>query len=304
MQQALDAAVADRWAGLSSEDSMTLFGMASVNFFGMSTSIRTIDTEASKNFVRHCREDKGNGNSTINKKVSALRVMLTNATEYKNSGITDVPKLKAPQRAKGGRKRHFSDAEEQAILDTLTQWGKVDHHDAVLCLIQTGLRPVELYYVTGRDVLPSPGHKHGIVMVYGREGKGTKNGANRSVPLTAKAAKVIKRRAALVRDDERLFPFTNPWMRHTWDNVREHLGFGNDSQFIPYTCRHTCASRLVMKGVPLPVVMEWMGHSNITQTMNYAHLAPVTLFNAAVAMDAWNEGDTNVVSLDAADSVG
>jgi integrase len=53
-----------------------------------------------------------------------------------------------------------------------------------------------------------------------------------------------------------------------------------------------------MKGVPLPVVQQWMGHSSIVQTMTYAHLSPTTLFNAALAMDDWNGGDT-LVSLDA-----
>ncbi|OGC96524.1 MAG: hypothetical protein A2W25_02510 [candidate division Zixibacteria bacterium RBG_16_53_22] len=38
--------------------------------------------------------------------------------------------------------------------------------------------------------------------------------------------------------------------------------------------RHTFGSRLVREGVPLPVVMELMGHSDIESTMIYVHLAP------------------------------
>lgn len=51
-----------------------------------------------------------------------------------------------------------------------------------------------------------------------------------------------------------------------------------------------------MKGVPLAVVKEWMGHKAINTTMRYVHLAPTTLFNAADALDAWNKGDSTPVT--------
>ena len=47
-----------------------------------------------------------------------------------------------------------------------------------------------------------------------------------------------------------------------------------------HTFRHTFASHLVMNGVDLPTVQKLMGHSNITTTMIYAHLAPEHLKGA------------------------
>lgn len=38
--------------------------------------------------------------------------------------------------------------------------------------------------------------------------------------------------------------------------------------------RHSFASNLTIGGTPLRQVQEWMGHSSITMTMRYAHLAP------------------------------
>jgi len=38
--------------------------------------------------------------------------------------------------------------------------------------------------------------------------------------------------------------------------------------------RHTFASHLVMKGVPIKTVQEYLGHANLTMTMRYSHLAP------------------------------
>ena len=50
-----------------------------------------------------------------------------------------------------------------------------------------------------------------------------------------------------------------------------------------HTLRHTFASHLAMRGVPLPVIKELMGHDTITTTMRYAHVAPSTL-RAAIEM--------------------
>jgi integrase len=38
--------------------------------------------------------------------------------------------------------------------------------------------------------------------------------------------------------------------------------------------RHSFASQLVSAGVPLRQVQDWLGHSTITMTMRYSHLAP------------------------------
>ena len=47
-----------------------------------------------------------------------------------------------------------------------------------------------------------------------------------------------------------------------------------------HTLRHTFASHLAMKGVPMTAVQQLMGHSNITTTMRYSHLAPSALRTA------------------------
>ena len=50
--------------------------------------------------------------------------------------------------------------------------------------------------------------------------------------------------------------------------------------------RHTAASLLLAQGVPARVVMEILGHSTITLTMDtYSHVMPNLLDDAAAAMD-------------------
>ncbi len=51
--------------------------------------------------------------------------------------------------------------------------------------------------------------------------------------------------------------------------------------------RHTCASLLLAQGIPPRVVMEILGHSQISITMEtYAHVMPTAMRDAADAIDA------------------
>ncbi len=49
--------------------------------------------------------------------------------------------------------------------------------------------------------------------------------------------------------------------------------------------RHTFASHLVMKGVPLKIVQELMRHKTIEMTLRYAHLAPSAIQDAVKVLD-------------------
>ena len=49
--------------------------------------------------------------------------------------------------------------------------------------------------------------------------------------------------------------------------------------------RHSFASQLAMKGVPLKMIQELLGHSTIEMTMRYAHLAPSALVDAVAVLD-------------------
>lgn len=68
----------------------------------------------------------------------------------------------------------------------------------------------------------------------------------------------------------------SPLSRHHYSRVfraaREAAGVDKPAR--PHDLRHSGASWLVQAGVKLPEVSKWLGHSSLTTTERYAHLAP------------------------------
>ena len=72
-------------------------------------------------------------------------------------------------------------------------------------------------------------------------------------------------------------PFSRP--HKAFSAACERAGIAD---FRIHDARHTFASRLVMKGVPLLDVSKLLGHSSLAMTMRYAHLAP-DAYDAAIS---------------------
>ena len=50
--------------------------------------------------------------------------------------------------------------------------------------------------------------------------------------------------------------------------------------------RHSCASMLISKGVPIPTVSKYLGHANITETLNtYSHAMASDFNNVSNVID-------------------
>lgn len=65
--------------------------------------------------------------------------------------------------------------------------------------------------------------------------------------------------------------------------VSNAAGIGNIGW---HTLRHTFASHLAVRGVPVPVVQALLGHASISTTMRYAHVAPSALRSAIDMLSA------------------
>lgn len=214
-------------------------------------------------------EEEGNGGQTVNHKISHLSMMLKTAME--KGWITAMPKL--PRRKPGKHRiRWMDEQEESKALTMCRQLGLHQLHDFIVVAVDTGFRRSELLGLRRNDYV------NGMVHLHAGQ---TKTDKARAVPVTERVAEVLDRRGS----EARFFDYTFHRLRREWMDLKTAMRLEEDPQFIVHMLRHTCASRMVQRGVPLAVVQAWMGHSAITTTMRYAHLAPNNLMAGKEALE-------------------
>ena len=228
----------------------------------------------------------GNKPATINTRLSHLKVLLRYARrlEMVDSDI-DFPWQK---KGDNTRMRFLTEEEEQKMLNLMDHWGMDDMLRLTKVLIDTGCRPSELIRgeskgepIRWSEVStlaggtapnvndPATGKPKAVISLMR-----TKTGKYRVLPLTdrAKGAFLSSKQQGHPRPfDNMRTDDASMWFR----KVADHLGM-HDA--VLYTCRHTCASRLVQRGADLRRVMQWMGHTNINTTLRYAKLTPGDIF--------------------------
>jgi integrase len=275
LKQALDKTTATTWSDKTSKAKLTRNAEIAVEFFGAATPLTAVTADRLDDYTAHLTK-AGNSNATINRKLAAVSKMLTLAVE--RGKLAHRPKIHR-KREGVGRVRFLTEHEELNALRLLSHWGKLDHAEAVVVLIDTGLRGGELWRLEGRDCDLTQGLLH----IWQ-----TKNQHPRSVPMTDRVRHIIETRRALHSGP--LFPRSNnAWFEHVWGRMKAALDLSQDTQFVPYALRHTCASRLIQRGVNLKVVQEWLGHRSISITLRYAHLCPANLLSAVQVLNRPHE---------------
>ncbi|HGS4979222.1 TPA: tyrosine-type recombinase/integrase [Vibrio diabolicus] len=102
----------------------------------------------------------------------------------------------------------------------------------------------------------------------------TKSGKNRTVPINEQLFAELQ--GLVKRGDGRMFLSSMSAFRKAINKARIALPRGQMSHVL----RHTFASHFVMQGGNIVVLRDILGHSEITTTMRYSHLAPNHLEDA------------------------
>ena len=193
------------------------------------------------------------------------------------SGVNPVEGFRLPRPA-NRRERFLSEEEAGKLLDALGKRSPILRDMAFLSL-HTGMRFGEVaalrwdhcHFETGLIAVMESGRK-----------LATKSGRNRFIPMTEDVREMLLRRKGSSRYD-RVFRNTKDVVPHRTDNtfkkVVDSLGLNTGisdrrQQVCFHTLRHTFASWLAIRGVPLITIRDLLGHSTIAMTERYAHLMP------------------------------
>ena len=210
------------------------------------------------------KEKLKNSNAVINQKMGYLRVVLS---EMEEDGFIEMIKMPKPRPTKNTKVHYLTKEMEDELLQYL--W-RVDFEavDIVSCLIDLGCRVNELLNLEKRFI----DFENNQIIFNDR-----KNDQAVAVPMTDRVCSTIKSYYRKVGDFDQVFNINYTQLNAIWQKARKDLGYADKKFYTIHLCRHTCASRLVQRGVPILLVKDWLGHEDIENTMIYAHLAPKAL---------------------------
>jgi integrase len=156
-----------------------------------------------------------------------------------------------------------------------------DFADTVKVLLDTGMRTGELSQLHAYHI---DFEENAIIL----ERMKTKSGKGRTIPMTNRVRKILRRRIA--GPHSKVFPYDhcdnykNRWIK--WR--RTQPGGLEDKALTPHALRHTCCTRLLAATRDIYAVQKWMGHASIVTTEEYLSLLPGQLDDAAKKLHAFN----------------
>lgn len=218
---------------------------------------------------------------TINTRLGTIRRMLSLAVEW--DIIPKVPRIRFVRIPKSTPRWLTDDEAASLVAETEPQW-----REMVVVALKTGLRIGELRGLQWADVdlarrviqvrRTDPGRRT-------IEATAPKGNRERTVPLSPDAATALRDlRPEKARASEFVWPALLRRQGETRSRARSEKGCWHAIDRAAkrarladvgwHTLRHTYASHLVMRGVPLRQIQTWLGHASITETEKYSHLAP------------------------------
>ena len=219
------------------------------------------------------KQEHKNSNAVVNQKMGYLRVVLQ---EMEEDGFIEMIKMPKPRPTKNSKVHYLTKDMEDELLKYLIQNDYYEAFDIVSCLIDLGCRVNELLNLEKRFV----DFDNNQINFNDR-----KNDQAVAVPMTDRVQVKIRRYYREVKDFDRLFTLNYSELNAIWQKARKDLGYADKKFYTIHLCRHTCASRLVQRGVPILLVKDWLGHEDIENTMIYAHLAPKALHSVVEVLN-------------------
>lgn len=250
------------------------------------------------------RLKNGCSTETVNRDIATFKAAISKAVLWGIIEKHPLEKLKLLKSDRSSKVRFLSPEEEQSLRnaaiareatmraerDRANQWRKergytlhqnlnqfafADHlRPMILLSINTGLRRGELFSLKWENV----NFARAVLTI---EGAYAKSGKTRHIPLNTEALQVLKSWRQQTNGADLVFSNKDgkrfDTIKKGWAGI---LNAANIKNFRWHDLRHHFASRLVMADVDLNTVRELLGHSDMSMTLRYAHLAPEHKANA------------------------
>jgi len=219
------------------------------------------------------RRKGGRSDGTIRNYRATISAVFAYGVEHGYLKANPARKTAQPA-APRDRVRFLAKDEEESIRQRIRELFPEREAELDL-LLHSGLRSGEAYLLTWDRV----DLERGVIDVplSGKTGW-------RQVPVNSVCRQAIEALHAQSGGSQFVIPRCGPWKddwtpgsNQNWklgDWLRKAAGKAGILNVSPHTLRHTFASRLVMAGVDLRQVQQFLGHSSIVMTMRYAHLSP------------------------------
>ncbi|MCK9212084.1 MAG: site-specific integrase [Ignavibacteriaceae bacterium] len=180
----------------------------------------------------------------------------------KENLLQGIKKPKLPEK----QPLFFSEAEFQILLNATTD---KDLRDLFIIGVNTGLRQMELLTLTWNQI----SFKDKIILLDNQQHI-TKSKKAASVPLNLKCLQVLTERE-LNKKSEYVFtyegePIKQQFISHKFKKIIRAAKLSDSFSF--HTLRHTFASWLVQRNVPIQQVQQLLRHSDLKTSLIYAHL--------------------------------
>jgi integrase len=272
LKEARELSLRVRWAGLAYERTAAMYSKQAVAYFGDEFPCR----EVTATLVDRWRQEltaRGNRPSTVNKKVAAIRAMLSDA--HLHGHIHEIPKMPRQMRVENTRDRVFSPEEVTAFCRCFQAAGEPVAADQLVFMLETACRWGEVERLKGEDV----NLEKGKVTFWA-----TKNGKPRSVPLTRRAVDAIAHHMPAV-GKHRVWPYSYNRFEYLFNRAKESLGLAEDRELRIHTTRHTCASRLADKGIATHKLMAFGGWESLQSVQRYLHHHTDALADCVAALE-------------------
>ncbi|MDP8246444.1 MAG: site-specific integrase [Candidatus Hinthialibacter antarcticus] len=251
-----------------------------IPFFGKDTDIKRITGMKIEEYQRERLKDVSARTVNIDTH-HVLLVMLNKAVDWKILPASSIPKVaKLPETE--GRLRFLNQQEIQQLITTAqNQSGEI--HCFVTIALNTGMRAGEIVALRWRDI----DFTSKLITVAPREGWTTKTRKRRDIPMNQPLHDFLQSYQQSNPSSEMVLNLSYDALKKRFKRLIEQSGLPTtgEDKVTAHTLRHTFASNLVMKGIPLYTVAQLLGHSNTETTKLYSHLAPGHLKNAVDCLE-------------------